>query len=162
MPVFAGDIIYASDVNKLSQDPLAEVTVVASSAAITAETVILTLPSATYKANQAYEVKFEGAYSVTATTNVVSAYLRKTNVAGAIISNFGPRLPQVSLAGSGFLADASVMFQIGGADVTAALCVTLQSSAASVTLVANPQRPARVRALPRGAASLYTNLPTLT
>ena len=161
MTVFAGGIINAADLNRLDPAPLVEISLASSSGAISSETVILTLGSATYLANSAYEAILEGGYSMSVSTNVPLLTLRKTNVAGTIVGNFGPRLPAPGTTSSTAIY-TSVMFQIGASDFTGVVCATASASAGTVTITGNGQRQARLRIHYRGAASAWSNLPTLS
>jgi hypothetical protein len=144
--------------------PLAEVSFAASSSAIgTSEIAHINLPSATYKAGRCYEIVVKGAYNMNTSAAYPSLFLRKTNVAGALILDFGPRLVSPAAAtGLGFGLHISEFLCVGGSDVTASLALTVQASAGTVTIVGNSQHPRRAIAYDRGPASAYTNLPVLS
>lgn len=170
MTVFGGDIILAADLNAILTQvelidpaPLVEVSAATSTAAISAgtETVFASAASTTFAANSAYEAIIEGGYTMSVSTNVPLFNLRKTNEAGTLIGNFGPRMPAPGTTSATKLL-SSVMFQIGGADVTAVVCATADASAGTVTIVGNSQRQRRLRIHYRGPSSAYTNLPTLS
>ena len=98
MPVAAGDIVLASDMNTAQsyRIPVVHLGLSVDSAALgTAETVFMTIPSTLYKANTAYRFRFEFGY----TTSVASAgfylRLRKTNLAGAVVVDM-QRQPEVA------------------------------------------------------------------
>jgi len=138
--VAGGDITLASDINNL--EALTWVTgqgVTASSAAIGAtETVVLTAPSYTYKANSAYRISLHGGVTVSVATNTPLFRFRKTNTAGQQFDVC--RVPCISTSSHGVTYDA--MFQVGGADVTAVIVATLTGAAGfNATLTAAATSP---------------------
>lgn len=143
--------------------PHAQISETASSAAVgTSETTVLTVPSSTYGAGRCYEIQVRGAYNMSTGSAYPSFLLRKTSSAGAVITDFGPRLPAPGASGLGFRVNLSEYFAVGGSDVTAALVVTLAASSGTVTMVGNAQHPRRVLIFDRGPASAYDDLPLLS
>ena len=106
----------------------------ASSAAVGAETVVLTTSVATFKANRVYRATWRGLLTASA-AQTTTARIRKTNVAG---QNLGGDWQQTVVAGalSGARTDETY-FRVGGADVVAAICLTLQASAGTITQTAS-------------------------
>lgn len=135
----------------------------------TTETIVLTFPSATYKANRAYRVIHEGRIQlVTAGTNhsgIPVIRVHKTNVAGQIVVDFG-REPLVNVAAI-YPAARSDVFVVGASDVTATLVVTLQTANSGTTQsVVNHYADAAnggrsVEIVDIGPAARYTNKLTL-
>lgn len=148
MTVFGGDPTYASDINDiltalaLVADAVVWVNGVGSTSSSSAigatETVVLTLPSYTYKANTAYEFKLHGAVTASVATNSPLFRFRKTNTAGQQFDT--ARVACISTSAHGI--DYSCTFQVGASDVTATLVVTLTGAAGfNATLVAAATSP---------------------
>lgn len=101
------------------------------SAAINAtETAVLTTPGATYKANQAYELRCQSRYTQGSTTlpQPIMRW-RKTNAAGQVLTDTG-RLPfPASTNTHGFYT--SGVFTIGSSDVIASIALCLIGTAAT-------------------------------
>lgn len=107
-----------------------------NSAAIgSTETVVLTFPSMTYKANRAYMLIVSGDATASVTPNRPSFRLRKTNAAGLQIGATG-----IGIGAAGMHSIAwSCVFYVGASDVTATLVVTALGTAAfTVTTLGSP------------------------
>lgn len=94
--------------------------------AVTTETVMLTIPSTTYKAGRLYNVMLSGRFNQSLTGSGPQLRIRKTNLAGTAVLTMG-RLPwsgNVEYAPPG-----AVPFRVGAADVTAVLVFTMEASA---------------------------------
>lgn len=145
--VAAGDPIYASDINNLAARVFVTgIGITASSSAIgNTETVVLTVPSYTYKANSVYAMLLHG--NITggggtppANNNGATALFRfrKTNASGQQFDTARVVLVNTSSTGAHY----ECLFQVGSSDVTAALAVTLQGGAAfTATLSASGTSP---------------------
>jgi hypothetical protein len=135
---------------------------VASSAAIgTSETVVMTLPSFTYRAGRAYEVDMSGGLVGSATTVLANFSVRKTNAVGQLLGDFY-RYPVLSVTNVSFANGSGAMFTVApGADVTATLVLTLKTDAGTATHFAAAGRPRRVKVRDVGDETLYPNAPVL-
>lgn len=134
----------------------------ASGAAIgTTETVALTIPATTYRAGRAYQVVMKGGFTPSIANAVVQTRIRKTNVAGQDLGEFFRYpLSLANLPHNGY--GTGVIFTVGAADVTAAICLTLQASAgATVTHAANSTNPRRLEIFDINDASMYPSNPVL-
>lgn len=140
------------------------VSVGASSANIgTTETVVLTLPSISYRAGRWYEAKINGGMFGSAATNFADLRLRKTNTAGTLLgSTF-----KVGSTGVGQVValENSVFFKVDiNNDVTANLVLTLQASAGTVGQFGSADTPRSVKIWDRGYTGFggFAAYPTLT
>jgi len=133
----------------------------AASAAVGAETVVLTLPSFRYRANRFYEARLDGGVFGSAATNLANWHLRKTNVAG---QDLGEYLRNETSGGANVMGvHGSVYFTLGNSDVTAQLVLPLSSSAGTATQYGNANTPRSVKIFDLGAATdgTYTAYPQL-
>jgi hypothetical protein len=113
---------------------------VASSAAIAAETVVLSTPSKTYRAGRVYEAELVGLVNGSAASASGSFRLRKgTTVAGAILSTTGDT--DCSVVGRNYNAYGKTFFQVVGADVTTALCYCLTGLGGNIVHFASATTP---------------------
>jgi hypothetical protein len=100
----------------------------ADSATNSAEFVVLTLPSTTYLRERLYRVDITGRLAPSASCNPLMQ-LRKNNVAGAIVAVFGrvacPSAQEYS-------PPSSIYFQVGAANVTATLALTLDAGGTNI------------------------------
>lgn len=100
--------------------------------AVGAETIVHTLPSVTYLANKAYLVRitgvFQPAIASTAPAGRARFRVRKTNLAGQQLKDFGILL---GITTDQYNVDVEGIFTVGGSNVTAALVATLQSGSAA-------------------------------
>lgn len=111
-----------------------------SSAIGTTETAILTVSSFTWQAQRAYRVSFGNKITCSASTNVGTFRLRKTNATGAVLGDAGaygpsPAAPDVA-ASSHFYVRRTLT-----TDLTATVVLTLQASAGTVTQTAASTQP---------------------
>lgn len=123
------------------------------------ETTVLTVPSATYKANRAYRLEYFGGTSVTVSNNTPNMKVRKTNTSGQILS----QIRVACLASStmnGF--HASQIFTVGGSDVTAAMVLTCTGSGSYNASVVGSQEVTGLQFYEVGAASTYAWATVLT
>ncbi len=103
----------------------------ANSAAIAGvNTVVLTFPSRTYLANTTYKVEFMGRYSCAAVAGRVEAQIRKTNVAGQLLVDFGRTYMDTATPDS-YNGYAAGFFTVGTANVTATLVMCIQGLGAN-------------------------------
>lgn len=132
-----------------------------SSAAVTAETVVVTLPSATYRANSAYRLTLSGGVTMSSTTAQASWAVRKTNVSGTTVLQW-PRTPVLgsTLAADLFLSPRYLI--VGGADVTTALCLTAAATSGTVTHAAAALFPRGLDVHYVGTASKWPNAVVLS
>lgn len=165
LTVNAGDVILAAHVNDALawRAPTGVASDTANSAAIgTTETIVLTVPSATYKANTAYEILVEGGFITSAISITFYARLRKTTVAGQVIGDF--QRPNEIGANPTLAHNLSLppkIFTVGATAVTASLQFTLQAASGTVTQVANTQAPRRIDVTERGETSAWPSAPIL-
>lgn len=111
-----------------------------SSAAIgTTETVVLTLPSKTYKANRAYRCYLNAAVSANTAGALAFSRLAKGAVGGQALGEFS-RVP-VTSAAAVFAQKGFIEFTCGPADVTTTLVVTLFANTGTVTQAAGATFP---------------------
>jgi hypothetical protein len=127
----------------------------------TSEGVFMTLPSATYKANTAYSVEFFTPYDMSTTTNYPTFAMRKTNVAGAIITDFFRGPVQVGGSGQPNHFYGKRYFIVGGSDVTAVLVGTTRAFGGSVVIRGSGTTPRAIEIREAGKAADYTGWPTL-
>ena len=91
------------------------------------ETVVLTLPSYTYKAGRAYKMVVNGLLKVSAAPNAPIWQIRKTNATGQVLNS---GIFNIAGTAVGYTSGATCYFLVGGADVTASLVLTLTGGAA--------------------------------
>lgn len=123
-----------------------------------AEVVILTTASATFRAGRAYKVRCFARYNQgTAAANNLIIGVRKTNLAGASLANIA-RFLQLPAATTTFSGYWECKFTVGGADVTAAIAITMTGSAAN-NAVQQAGRSVEIEDI--GPASMYTVEPVI-
>jgi hypothetical protein len=149
--------VFGSDIGKGNWAFVAATT---SSAGITTETVVLTLPSTTYYAGRAYRVAMAGG----ATTNTANTFadfrVKKTSATGATLAEFyRTSTPAVSLA---FNAHGERIFVVGAADVTAVIVLTLQTPTGQQVHFATTTSPRYLCIDEVGPASYYPNTAVLS
>lgn len=143
--------------------PLVTVSATTSSAALgPADTVALTLPSATYKAGRAYRIDIGGGYTMSATTAYANWQVRKTNVSGTIlIGNL--RTPVSGHTSSVAMSFAPPVFIIGASDVTAVLVLTAAANAANTVVHDGTSTlPRHMTIMDIGPATNWSGRPTLS
>lgn len=164
MTAHGGDVIDVDDINEAlgRLNVFNSVSATTSSSAVTAETVLQTLPSKTYLANQAYRLAVRGGYQLSATTAFASFSIRKTNASGTVLfSNLRTSIVGHTNAVGWDFSD--VVFQIGSSDVTAVLVLTgTANSTNTVTHVGTATLPRGIFIYWAGAATDYPNAPTLS
>ncbi|WIM97845.1 hypothetical protein ACTOB_001399 [Actinoplanes oblitus] len=155
----AGDIIFASDFEYL----VAQSSSTSSSAAIgTTETVVVTLPSATYLAGCAYRVKVTGGLVMSTTTAPAGWNLRKTSTAGTAVIQW-PRSPAVGTTLAVDIGLSERYFVVGASDVTTVLVLsTVATAGATVTHAASAQYPRGVDIHFVGPSSKWPNAVVLS
>lgn len=136
------------------------VTLTASGAAVTAETVIATLPSASYAGSRAYRVRVEGGFTPSTTTSYADVRLKKLNTFGQTLGEFY-RFPTCGVAATVTAMHGSRVFKVGNSSVTATLVVTMQTGAGTVATFATATSPFTVSVEDCGDSSFYPNAPTL-
>lgn len=161
--VAAGDVVLASDMITAQsyRVPVAHLAITVDSAALgTAETVFGTIPSTTYAANTAFEVRLE----VGVTTSVVNvgAYLRirKGSLVGAVVVDM-QRLPEI--AANNTLVHRTYIvgrFTTLASAVTTALVLTAATTTGTVVIKGAP--PSQVDIMAVGAQSDYPDAQDLT
>lgn len=111
-----------------------------SSAAIAAETVVLTAGTATYRAGRIYEAEVVGLMSGSAAGASGEFRLRKGNTtAGLILSATGGI--DCAVVGRNYNGYGKTYFQVIGTDVTTQMCYTLQGTGGNVTHFASATSP---------------------
>jgi hypothetical protein len=164
---FAGTLLTAADLEALTPDPVAQIVSAADSGSLSStEAVSLTLPSATYKANQAYAVYVGGGITYSVATAAFSSWtLRKgTVVAGATVCYFGRHNNGATTTLELGLLLQRVLFQVGSADVTTQLCLTAAVNGTNTaihrgTTAGNPRVLSVHRA---GKAASWGSIPVLS
>jgi hypothetical protein len=145
--VQSGQIFTAAEFNQRGWVNGAGITT--SSGSITTETVVITIPSTTYKAGRAYELKVSG--NVTPSVSGTSPLLRfrKTNAGGQQFDTFRVACNAASSHGAGY----SCYFTVGASDVTAAIVLTLTAGASgTVVMAAAATSPSSLNAYDVGEA----------
>jgi len=130
-----------------------------SGAAISAETVIATLPSMSYPPNRAYQVVVDGGFTPSLATSFADVRLKKTNTAGATLGEYF-RFPAAA-AGVVSAIHGNRAFKVGAAPVTAVLVVTMQTTAGTVTQSGTATSPFTVTVRDCGPADQFPSSPTL-
>jgi len=132
-----------------------------SSAAIgVTETVVMSLPSFTYRAGRAYEFVLKSGLSLSTATTLADFRARKTNAAGQDLGEwfrYG--------FGNGAVIQANgngpVFTVAPGADVTAVLVLCLVATTGTATHFATPTSPRRLYVRDIGDETLYPLAPVL-
>jgi hypothetical protein len=135
--------------------------IIANSAAVgAAETTVITLPAFTYKANTVYKAVISGGATASVAANNVIVRLRKTNPAG---QQFQFRRVDCTLAATTYHAGMTLYFQVGAANVTATLVVTIQGGGAfNAVMTGAPTSPSACDIYVDGDVNANrTSLPTL-
>jgi len=130
-----------------------------SGAAISAETVIATLPSMSYPPNRAYQVVVDGGFTPSLATSFADVRLKKTNTAGATLGEYF-RYPAAA-AGAVSAIHGNRTFKVGTGAVTAVLVVTMQTTAGTVTQSGTATSPFTVTVRDCGPADQFPSSPTL-
>lgn len=134
----------------------------ASSAAIgTSETVVMTLPSFTYRAGRAYEVSMKGGIVFSTVTTKGDFRVRKTSAAGLDLGEFFRFSTSATSGVDQACAPGPVFTVAPGADVTATIVLTLVATTGTVTHFAVPASPRRVIIRDIGDETLYPLAPVL-
>jgi hypothetical protein len=140
MVVFAGDPVLASDINTALERrvPVSHAVITVTTGALgAAEALVVTIPSATYKANTMFRVRIELGYNTSVANGGVYFRLRKTNLAGAIICDW-QRAPEIAANNTlGHRWFMEGMFTTTAA-VTTALAFTVATSAGTMTVLGGP------------------------
>jgi hypothetical protein len=127
----------------------------ANSAAIGAEAIVLTSPSVSFVDGRCYEVRYKG--GVTASVANISTFrVRKTNLVGQLLA----ATAWPSLAGAlTFLAgeDSIYVKNVSGANISAALVLTLQASAGTSTHLGSATLVRLLDIRDAGAAADFAN-----
>jgi len=156
-----GGYVYDTDLDDLDRVVFVEgVGATADSSAIgSTETVVLTVPSTTYKANTAYRIEFAGTVSVSVADNSPNIKFRKTNNAGQQFCSTFTTCHTITV---GYGARTEAYFQVGAADVTAVIVMTLTGSGSyNAKMVASSTSPGTLNVFKVGPAANYTFAPTL-
>lgn len=123
-----------------------------SSAAIGAEAIIETISSFVYRDGRAYEVNLGGRLSTSA-ANTAILQLRRTNLAGAILSTFGGFTFAAATVGWPLTQRTVLRRTAGSGDLTETLVCTLQASAGTATHLGAGGRPRFLEIRDIGAAA---------
>lgn len=135
---------------------------VVDTAAITAETVVLTLPSALYRANRAFRIVSEARYVLSAAvvTTPLALWKKGTTTAGFNLIDMGRF--DLPANGSTFGRMLGGVFVTGANDVTTQICMTLSSPGTAVTQKGTTGAPRRFEIFDIGPSSRYPNAVQLT
>jgi hypothetical protein len=140
---------------------IARVASASSSAAIgTTETVIMTLPSTTYKANRAYLCWTGGALANTNSAAQSAWTVKKTSTAGASVFGY----PRIGATGTNNDVHVNLqqIFTVGGSDVTATLVLCMAATSNTMTHTAAASNTRHVTITDIGPASAYGTAPVLS
>lgn len=132
-----------------------------SSVLASSEAIVLTLPSATFDAGRAYEIRHSGAATLATsiTPAFVSFMMRKTNLLGTAFVNLG-RTPLLTTLATGF--NQNRRFIVTGSAVTAVLILTMTTPGGSAGVhAASAVFPREIEIYDIGVASDYSSSPTL-
>jgi hypothetical protein len=122
------------------------------------ETVVLTIPSMTYKAGRAYKIEFTGLVVASVGGNSPTLRTRKTNAAGQRFTNGTPYCGNTSPTTGDFRS----MFTVGASNVTATLVLTIQGSATfNATMFGSATTTTALDVYDIGEASDHPNAPVL-
>lgn len=128
----------------------------ASSAAIGAETVLITLPSATYQNGRAYRFSF-GGWATASVANIATFRIREgTTVAGTLQAS---PLDFVGVAGQAVPMESEIILRCTGT-VTEQWVLTVAASAGTITQNGSATRPRWFRAEDVGENGDYSNYPS--
>jgi hypothetical protein len=131
-----------------------------SGAAVSAETVIATIPAMSYPANRAYQVVVDGGFTPSLATSFADVRLKKTSTAGQALGEYF-RYPAAA-AGVVSAMHGARAFKVGAAAVTgASLVVTMQTTSGTVTQSGSATSPFTVTVRDCGPADQFPNAPTL-
>lgn len=134
---------------------------VVPSAAVGAEAVVLTLPSAVYRSERAYKIEFQGDVISSNATNFNLWRIRRTNLAGTVLAQ-GVWAPRSSAAGSNDFGTNIIIRNNTAADITEVLVLTFNvGGAGTITLNGGPTQIAWLRRYDTGPADSFPNAPTL-
>lgn len=164
---FAGDPLFAADLEALTPDPYNTVIVATDSGTLSStESVSLTLPSATYKAGKAYRVVVGGGITYSVSTAAFSSWtLRKgTTTAGTVVNYLGRHDNGSTTTLEEALKLVDGIFVVGGSDVTTQLCLTAAVNGTNTavhkgTTAGNPRHLTIYRA---GLTANWTGMPVLS
>lgn len=124
-----GNIYSGPDLVNLGRGQVNRVSSTTASAAIgSTETVVMTFPSMTYRANRSYRVFHEANWTISAATAGYGNFqVRKTNASGTVLVTYSRF--RGDLTSTQFSGRASGVFTVGASDVTATIVVTCAGTA---------------------------------
>lgn len=127
----------------------------------TTETIFLSCPSATYKANTAYRLTIECGYVMSTSSNYPVVLTRKNSLAGAVLIDFATRAVN---GGTGVVIgdEMSRIFTIGGSDVTTSIVCTIDTLTGTVTVSGASARPRVCHIEEYGRAADFPTHPVLS
>lgn len=118
------------DTREQGRGLLERIDAVAATAAIGAEAVTLTVPSATYRDGRCFAFRWRTQYTTTAAATI-SHRIRRTNLAGGIRAAYAQVLGAAS--GGTDIYEECRLKNASGADITDTMVLTAQASAGTVT-----------------------------
>lgn len=128
----------------------------AASAAIGAEAVVLTTPSATFENGRAFEIRVKSAYSVTIAGFALHLVRRGITTAGAAIAEW--EMPSVAGGVANCFDVSQQLTNTSGTDVTQQLALTFISTAGTGSLIdVSPFGPFYFQVWDIGPSSNYQN-----
>lgn len=150
-----GDLQY--DTVSLSRNNRSVISSGANSAAVGAETVVLTVPSGTYLSGRAYAVRIGGRIIGSVMQNARMILRQGTTIAGTLLIDFGA-FP-VTAAGSPVAAHACRYIKVDSADpdLTTSFVLTLQATAGTATHGATGNDPRFVEVVDAGDQADFPN-----
>lgn len=158
----AGQVLVGPDQTEIGRGFVVAAEATADTAAITAETVVLTAGSKTYRKNRAFRVVSDSRYvlAAAAVTTPLALWRKGTTTAGVSLIDAGRfDLPASTNTFGRFLGG---VFTTGPADVTTQICMTLSSPGTAVTQKGAAGSPRRFEIHDIGPASRYPNHTVLT
>lgn len=140
----------------------AAITASTATSASATELVAITLPSDTYLAGRAYELKIKMFVSSTVAADQVGVRVHKTNTAGTTLLDV-ESTGRVATASENYWVECSSVLAVGGSDVTAALVLSYfrRSGTGNCRLVASATNPAYIEMRDVGLATDYPGATTL-
>lgn len=128
--------------------------------ATTAETLIRSLPSATYEANTAYQLVFRAQVNGSAVLDVTPRVRKGITTAGLLLADYG-RLP-VTVAASDRYFEFNFEFSVGAAPVTTQITFFALTSTGTLAFKGFSTGPLELRVTRIGTLADFSGLPVLS
>lgn len=128
--------------------------------ATTSETLIRSLPSATYEANTAYQLVFRSQVNASAVMDVTPRVRKGVTTAGLLLADYG-RLP-VAVAGSDRYFEFNFEFSVGATPVTTQITFFALTSTGTLAFKGFGTGPLELRTTRIGTLADFGGLPVLS